>query len=115
MNIRCPNCKRIFVADLQQKSLIESAIKKNMRLVFVKCPECYRHVPINPKDLLSREPQRDEGRENTNAEVIECPICHDGIVSYIDDGEEKFWGCGECGNIWSTEEDLNKDIEEAKG
>ena len=37
---------------------------------------------------------------------IKCPICQDGIVTYVDTEDEKFWGCGECGNVWFSKEDL---------
>lgn len=110
MIVRCPNCQKTFNANYEQKSLVESAIKKNMRLVFIKCPECYQNVPINPSDLLSKVPQKDADKKDNNQEVIECPICHDGVVCYIDDKDEQFWGCGECGNIWKTKDDLEKDI-----
>lgn len=75
MIIRCPNCQKTFNANYEQKSLVESAIKKNMRLVFIKCPECYQNVPINPSDLLSKVPQKDADKKDNNQEVIECPIC----------------------------------------
>ena len=110
MIIRCPNCQKTFNANYEQKSLVESAIKKNMRLVFIKCPECYQNVPINPSDLLSKVPQKDADKKDNNQKVIECPICHDGVVCYIDDKDEQFWGCGECGTIWKTKDDLEKDI-----
>ena len=102
MIIRCPNCQKTFNANYEQKSLVESAIKKNMRLVFIKCPECYQNVPINPSDLLSKVPQKDADKKDNNQEVIECPICHDGVVCYIDDKDEQFWG--------KTKDDLEKDI-----
>lgn len=110
MEIRCPNCQKIFEADSQQKLLVDTAKKNNQRLVFIECPECFKDVPINPSDLLSKEAQKDENKKNKNSKSIECPICHEGIVSYIDDGDEKFWGCGECGNVWFSNETLNEAI-----
>ena len=106
MKIRCPNCQEIFDADSQQESMIDTAIKNNQRLVFIECPECYKDIPINPKDLLSNEPQKDEDKKNKSYELIECPICHEGVVCYVDDGDKKFWGCGECGNVWFSREAL---------
>ena len=106
MKIRCPNCQEIFEASSQQQSLIDKAIKNSQRLLFVECPECYKDVPLNPKDLLSTEPQTDEGRKCKSTKLIECPICHEGIVSYVADKDEKFWGCGECGNVWFSEPEL---------
>jgi len=83
------------------------AINRNQRLLFIECPECYKDIPINPNDLLSKEHQKDEDKKNGTTENIQCPICGE-IVSYIDNKEEKFWGCGECGNVWFSRNDLDK-------
>lgn len=43
---------------------------------------------------------------------ILCPKSHcGGWVIYIDDGDENFFGCGECGNVWFDKADLDKEIE----
>jgi DNA-directed RNA polymerase subunit M/transcription elongation factor TFIIS len=114
VEIRCPNCQEFFEANSHQKSLVDKAIKKNMGLLFVECPKCYKDVPIDPQNLLSKEPQKDENQKNKSAEMIECPICHEGAVSYIDDGDERFWGCGECGNVWFTKSELEKAIKNSR-
>ncbi len=68
------------------------------------CSICYNSIPVVPTGLMA-------ATKETKSEVaIKCPICGDGIVSYIDDESEKFWGCGECGNIWNSKEDLDKAI-----
>jgi rubrerythrin len=110
MKIRCPNCQEIFEADSRQESLINTVVKNNQKLVFIECSVCYKDVPINPNNLLSKEPQKDENMKGENTEMIECPICQEGVVGYIDNGDEKFWGCGECGNVWYSREALNKSI-----
>lgn len=98
MNVRCPHCQKIFEANQQQEHLLTYAIGKGQRLVMLECPECYWDVPLNPGDLLSHEPQKDEASEKkTIAGTVNCPKCADGIMSYINDGNEEFWGCGECG------------------
>jgi ribosomal protein S27AE len=109
MKIKCPNCRNTFNADSQQEQLVNMAIKKKQRLLFIECPECYKDVPINPNDLLPKEYQKDEDLKNHTAENIQCPICG-GIVSYVDNGDEKFWGCGECGNIWFSRNVLDEEI-----
>lgn len=63
MEIRCPNYQEIFEADSQQEPIIDTAIKNNQRLVFIESPECYKDIPTNPKDLLSKDPQKDEGKK----------------------------------------------------
>ena len=110
MNIRCPKCRKIFEASAQQKSFVNQSIGKNMNLIFIECPFCYVNVPINPKDLLlTKSP---EAKDKTS---IDCPICEEGVVCYGENEVDgSFYGCGECGNIWSNKENLEKDIEKAK-
>ena len=106
MEIRCHNCQKIFKADSQQKLLIDTARKNNQRLIFIECSKCFKDVPIDPNNLLSKIPQKDEDKKNKSIQAIKCPICQEGIVTYIDTEDEKFWGCGECGNVWFSKEDL---------
>ena len=97
MRVRCPHCQEIFEADKQQTELLNYAIGKGQRLVMLDCPACYWNVPVNPGNLLSREPQKDEASENDNTEPVKCPECADGILCDVDNGHEKFRGCGACG------------------
>ena len=99
MKVRCPHCQETFEADQQQEVLLTYAIGKGQRLVMLDCPACYWNVPINPGHLLSHEAQKDEPSENAGAEPVPCPQCADGIMCYVEDGKEKFWGCGECGYV----------------
>jgi uncharacterized C2H2 Zn-finger protein len=111
MEIRCPNCKNIFEANSQQEVLLSNAIKNNQRLLIIECSECYKDVPIDPCNLLSEEPQKDEDKKNGIVEEISCPVCSAGIVSYID--EEKFWGCGECGSVWMNRNELDNALHQS--
>lgn len=44
---------------------------------------------------------------------ILCPISRcGGWVVCIDDGDENFFGCGECGNVWFDKANLDSDIEQ---
>ncbi|KAB1231262.1 hypothetical protein [Chryseobacterium viscerum] len=110
MEIRCPSCHEIFKADPDQELFIGGAIQRGQRLIMTDCPQCYKHIPINPADLLSMEAQKDGDKKNSQLDGADCPVCTDGIVSYIDDGNKKFWGCGECGNVWFSEKDLHKSV-----
>lgn len=74
----------------------------------LECPKCYKSVPINPSDLLMSIPQTNK------QEIIKCPICNDGVVSYVNNGSEHFWGCGECGNIWTSKKELLNAIQKKK-
>jgi Zn-finger nucleic acid-binding protein len=46
-------------------------------------------------------------------EPLRCPeeACT-GWVSEVDDGDEHFWGCGECGNVWYERAELDEAIAE---
>jgi len=109
MKVRCPNCKEIFRQTMVRKNQLENAIKKNQRLLMIECSECYKDVPINPMDLMSYEPQKDKPTKD-EFDSKNCPICKDGIISFIDNEEEKFWGCGNCGNVWQSRNDLMKEL-----
>lgn len=44
-------------------------------------------------------------------EPLRCPeVCCTGWVSEVDDGDEHFWGCGECGNVWYDRGELDEAI-----
>ena len=34
------------------------------------------------------------------------------VTTEVDDGDEHFWGCGECGNVWYEREELDEAIGE---
>ncbi|GAB4142385.1 MAG: hypothetical protein Tsb009_12660 [Planctomycetaceae bacterium] len=46
-------------------------------------------------------------------EPLRCPtpVCI-GWVTYIEDDDGNFWGCGECGEVWFSRKDLNAAIKE---
>lgn len=110
MEIRCPGCLGNFKANHDQELFITEAIQKGQRLIMTDCPKCYKHIPVNPADLLSMESQKDEDQKSSQSVIINCPVCSDGIVNYIDDGNEKFWGCGECGTVWVSEKDFQQSV-----
>jgi hypothetical protein len=46
--------------------------------------------------------------------ALRCPeVTCTGWVSEVDDGDEHFWGCGECGTVWSERDELDDSIREA--
>ena len=48
-----------------------------------------------------------------NETPLRCPeIGCTGWISEVDDGDEHFWGCGECGNIWYDRAELDQAIDE---
>ncbi|MDM1368889.1 hypothetical protein [Myroides marinus] len=109
MNVRCPNCQVVFKTSQEKTTLLNYAIQKGQKLVMLECPECFKVVPINPSALLAKVSQKDNDTKQ-QYDGIDCPICLDGIVSYVDDNKEVFWGCGECGMTWTSESEIEKDI-----
>ncbi|MHC5311009.1 hypothetical protein ACYSNM_13275 [Myroides sp. LJL116] len=110
MNVRCPNCQVVFKTSPEKTELLNYAIQKGQKLVMLECPECFKEVPINPDNLLAKVSQKDNDIKE-KYDGIDCPICLVGIVSYIDNNKEKaFWGCGECGTVWTNEKKIEKDI-----
>ena len=103
MYVKCPNCLEIFQPIKKDEKILKEAIVKRQKLLIIECTKCYKDVLINPIALLDIQ--------NLNKEKnIQCPICKEGIVSYIDDEDECFWGCGECGNVWFTKSNLDDAI-----
>ena len=96
MEIKCSKCQRYFQPDSKEEKRIEEAVKKGQRLVMTGCTLCGRSVPVT----LAGDAEEEK--------PVKCPICNDGLVSYVDDGDEKFRGCGECGRVWSTKEELDR-------
>ena len=72
--------------------------KGNIPLVF--CPNCdFSFMPNEYENLVA---------ENF---VWRSPISGShGFVSFVDDGENKFYGCSETGAIWYDQENFFKEI-----
>ena len=105
MEIMCPKCSSIFQPNEEDEKRVLGAIERTQRLLMLDCPICYKSIPINPTDLMSI-------KEKNKEITIKCPICSDGIVSCIDNETEKFWGCGECGNVWFSKESLDDAVKQ---
>jgi uncharacterized Zn finger protein len=99
MEIKCPNCLKIFNPNEKDEKFILEAIKKNQKLAFIECQECYKDVPVNPLNLLEIENKPED-------KIMDCPICKDGIIVHIKNETEDFYGCGECGNVWKNITDI---------
>ncbi len=103
--IPCKLCKLSFEAsDNQQKFILESREKK-MNFIMLNCSNCKWHTDYNPtSELITFSDKEIHWR---------TPVSRiSGYVSYIENDEEKFYGCGESGFIWLTKERFYKSIEE---
>ena len=101
-SIQCtnPRCHEAFKPSAEQAKFIAESAAKGMAFIMLECPACGRSSPFNP--LAS------DGAVETKPELtLPCPTrACDGWVSQVDD----FWGCGECGNVWSDRAALNQAI-----
>ncbi|MDA3616604.1 hypothetical protein [Polluticaenibacter yanchengensis] len=83
----------MFIADSSDQKLLTIAIQKGQQLLFIECSKCYKDVPINPIDLMLVQSQiYNSTKEEYDGQ--NCTICSDGIISFIENKDEKFWGCG---------------------
>jgi DNA-directed RNA polymerase subunit M/transcription elongation factor TFIIS len=103
MKVKCPNCSSIFQPGENDEGRISRALERNQKLVMMDCPVCYKSIPVHSDDLMVLQASSGE-------QIIDCPICCSRIVSYVEDDTEKFWGCGECGNVWFSKRDLDNAI-----
>jgi uncharacterized Zn finger protein len=100
MQVNCNICKHVFRPSDEQNAFIDRSRGKGMKFVMLKCPNCGSHSSVS----IVEEPPEPEV-------TYRCPVagCW-GWVSEVDDGGDKFWGCGECGSIWRSLASLEKEI-----
>ncbi|MDR1506466.1 MAG: hypothetical protein LBI67_05125 [Treponema sp.] len=76
MEVKCPNCFKIFSPNKTDETFLLTAIKKGQKLAMIECTECYKTVPINPLNLLEIEIKSSD-------KIMDCPICKEGIIVHI--------------------------------
>lgn len=103
--IKCDRCESGFRPSSEQVNFILSSKEKGMTFIMLECGNCGMSFPFNPSctALFDEEPQEIPIR-------TPIPGSH-GYVSFVDDEDEKFYGCGETGAIWRNKENLSRDIE----
>lgn len=103
IKITCKNCKTDFIPDRNQRKFIKSSREKNMTFIMLDCPNCDMSFDFNPTD----------NSDNVEHELpLRTPISGShGFISYIEDNESDFFGCGETGAIWKQEKNLFNDID----
>ncbi|MGB4811766.1 MAG: hypothetical protein WBP13_04705 [Methylophilaceae bacterium] len=92
MLINCQRCQINFTAEAQQSTLLTAMAQRGQQFAMLNCPNCQHTFPINPVTLLAPIKQQ--------LAPVPCPICVDGLVSFVEGHTKPFWGCGACGNIW---------------
>lgn len=101
MNITCDHCKKTSAASESQIRFILDSQKKGMKFIMLECPLCYQDFSLNPQTMDAPDAIR-----KTAEDGLRCPCssCY-GLISYVS-GKKEFWGCGECGTVWSSQSDL---------
>jgi uncharacterized Zn finger protein len=104
MNINCNNCGKSFSPSKKNLNLINQASEKGMKLIMLSCELCGDSIPINLRSLNSPD-------QPNLSEQYRCPVktCN-GFVSHIKDEKNNFYGCGECGTVWTVKQALFTDI-----
>lgn len=106
MKMHCASCSRAFEPNRELLGRVEDAKRRGLRMMMASCPVCGRTMPIdlNPS-ATSKRAEDDRYR---------CPIagCAGLAVKVQASDSSCFWGCGECGNVWHTDEGLYSDISE---
>jgi hypothetical protein len=101
--IECASCHVGFDATERQKMFVQKGLDTGMPFVMLECPSCkaWFKLVLNPDHLQTPGP------------VSRCPAPHcTGWVCDISTlpDEENKWGCGECGNTWLDDSELQRAI-----
>ena len=68
------------------------------------CGSCGMSFPFNPLNTTDADALADV--------PLRTPISGvNGYVSFMETGDEKFYGCGETGAVWRSDYNLHRDIE----
>jgi hypothetical protein len=107
----CQNreCGKRYAPVADQLEWIERAAREGYTFIMLRCQHCGHEMGFNP--------QLPEGYVEPQPTHLCCPVetC-DGFVVLIPDhfderrDSESVYGCGECGNTWTSKSDLDRAI-----
>ena len=104
----CPRCQLTFAPQGAQRTLLDLAHAKGMKLVMLECPHCLHTVPHHPDADATAAPEPEP------APAWRCPtlgccgwVCD--IADRVAPGEPSL-GCGECGACWADLAALKTDV-----
>lgn len=97
--VKCNSCGDEFYPSGKFQMMMAKFIDQGHGLIMMECPKCYADIAWKPVEKKKGVPYR-------------CPVSHcGGWVSYVENFDDgKFWGCGECGATWRSNEGLMRDI-----
>jgi ubiquitin C-terminal hydrolase len=100
MKISCACERRLeFEVKKSERARLEAAMATGQRVIMLECGVCKKNILLNPQTLSLPVVINEV---NYLCPVHECG----GIVVHVDADGENFWGCGECGSVWSSQEQL---------
>ena len=102
--ITCKQCASSFQATDEQQAFILASRRKGMRFIMLRCANCAHYTDFDPF----------EGGADGVGESISwrTPVSKiNGYVSLVEDGANRFYGCGESGFIRRTREKFYQSIE----
>ena len=88
MEIRCTNCGTVHTPNDSEKKLIAS----DMPFVMLNCNKCGLGFGL------------DRSKRQSEIEIVwRCPNAGcEGFVSFVEDEDDSFYGCGEDGTVWKS-------------
>ncbi|MEO0474511.1 MAG: hypothetical protein AAF085_00890 [Planctomycetota bacterium] len=104
MQMLCYECSELAELPESLQERIVKAASAGFTSMPINCPKCGRQV------LISTE-KPDQSLDTIQAqEDYHCPVpgCEGWVVKVDEKMNDNFWGCGECGNVWQTKEELDQ-------
>lgn len=105
----CQNCHVVFKLKKKDINLVNKLQANGQKFIMLECPECGLGTHFVNLESVLENPQEYKVSDNQ----YRCPTSHcTGWVCNVHegDGNNSFWGCGECGRIWPHIDLLFDDI-----
>ena len=109
--VRCSNCGKTFLPTGKSLEIIVDLAGKGASLAMIECAVCGITTNCNPLDIVPGSQPSSTPQPTFSDIRFRCPTL--GCVAWvheINDGEDVFWGCGECGDIWRGQQALDRAI-----
>lgn len=106
MKIECSECHSQFELDSDQLDFYTKSQGGGLTFIMIECHSCKKFFSLNPQV----EQQPDLGAADFAIRTPIAGCC--GHTTYVNDGDEAFYGCGETGAVWRTKEALNRSVEQ---
>ena len=105
--IKCSNCDAHVTLSKDEKQRLSSANKSKRKFIMLTCDSCGLSFSYNLIGEINMNDKFDLSKYSWRSPIGGSH----GFVSYIEDTDGNFFGCGETGAIWKTKEAFYRDIE----